>query len=91
MSDKIICPFCKAEYDGSEIYVADAFFGRPKVIRNEKHGIERTVGKVADRYEEYVCDYCNNAFQVEATVDYTTKAMSKADFRNEEYVQKLRK
>lgn len=89
-TDKIVCPYCGAEYEPSEIYIPQAFFGKPKAIKNDSHGISKLVGDLPCKKEKYVCDFCSNQFMVEATTSYKTTKTTKTDFRETSFTYKAK-
>lgn len=80
----ITCPKCGAEYLPSEIYVPNAFFGRPEIIKRDVDGhISDFIGSTLDVEESYCCDCCNTTFKVTAKISFTTQIDDKADFEHE--------
>ena len=68
--DIITCPNCGAEYTAGEIYIPQAFFGKPEELERESltHKIINDFGKKMDLREEYKCDYCGTHFEVQAYI-----------------------
>lgn len=75
MKSTIKCPHCNAEYLPGEIYMPGALIGQPDEL------VKDSLGKIiyTDYYtperepcmtEQFVCEYCNKPFIVEATVTY---------------------
>ena len=92
MQENIItCPYCKAEYLPSEIFVPDGFFGRPTDIEKTSDGkIIQYLGTGMDLKEEYKCDCCNKKFKIQSTIKFTTTELeSKLDF-DEDYSTSLK-
>lgn len=78
--EKITCPKCGREYLPSEIYIPDAFFGRPQDIdRTSKGKIESFTGKAMDLEETYICDTCKCKFNVVAKLSFKVTEMNKYD------------
>lgn len=87
----INCPKCGYEYLPAEIFIPKAFIGTPKdIIRDSNHKIEDFMGKSLDIVEEYTCDHCHTTFSVDTDIKFIT-TISKNDFGNTEYAQKLKK
>lgn len=87
---RIVCPNCGREYTASEIFLPNSFLGKTKtVIRDEDNKIiTGVVGEEMDLHEEYVCDACGKAFEVDAAVEFKTELKNKEDFE-EVYVSSL--
>ena len=67
----IECPKCGRQYLPAEIYIPNAFFGKPSEIERTNTGkIEMFDGTSLDPVEEYVCDTCNTKFKVVATIGF---------------------
>ena len=74
----IRCPHCGAEYLSGEIYMPGALIGQPDEI------VKDSLGKILyEDYkedqepvmtEQYICDYCDKPFIIEATITYKTIA-----------------
>ena len=78
--EKIVCPKCGREYLPAEIYVPNAFFGRPQDIDRTNQGkIESFNGKSMDLEETYQCDNCNCTFNVTAKISFKTSEVTKYD------------
>lgn len=92
MAKNIIkCPVCGAEYLPAEIYIPDAFFGRPTDIEKDHiTGAIRTYfGSAMDRNENYTCDYCNTPFSITAKINFITAVDEKINF-NKDYTTTLK-
>lgn len=86
----IVCPHCGEEYLPAEIFIPNAFFGKPENIDRTASGqIEVFDGTTMDLSEEYKCDKCGNVFYVEADVKFTTRDR-KTEQLDEVYTSKLR-
>ncbi len=86
---KITCPHCGYTYSPSEIYVPNAFFGKPSRLEKDEYGnLDYIVGKGMDLYESYCCDGCNNKFYVHANLNFDT---STVPFNNVSFVLKRKK
>ena len=84
--DVIRCPYCGREYLPVEIFVPDAFFGNPDVIKRDTEGhIVSCIGKGLDPKESYICDTCNKPFKVTAKISFEVEQDTLSDF-NEDYV-----
>lgn len=70
----IVCPYCGAEYLPQEIFTLDtSITNLGQLVKNDKGQIEWVEKDLEDDLqEEYVCDYCNKPFKVEANLTYTT-------------------
>jgi uncharacterized OB-fold protein len=88
----IKCPNCGREYLPAEIYIPNAFFGKPEDIEREfgTGRILHYIGKNMDTVEHYVCDACNTAFKVVAKVQFSTYVEDKYDF-DKDYSVKINK
>lgn len=84
--NKIVCPYCGAEYLPSEIFMPQDMLDKSYIIHKTKEGkIEAFEGEGADLIATYTCDVCDKTFVVEADIKYTAK---KEDVE-EEYVTRL--
>lgn len=87
----ITCPNCGAEYLPSEIYIPNAFFGRPKHIeRDENHKIIHVAGQNMNLTEQYICNYCNNPFRITCKISFVEKSEMKFNFEDG-YTTQLKK
>lgn len=87
----IECPKCGREYLPAEIFVPNAFFGRPRDIVRDVYGrILDYEGTSVDLQETYTCDKCNTNFVVRAKIGFTTE-VTKLDNFDEEYVTPIHK
>lgn len=87
----IKCPTCGAEYLPVEIYLPDAFFGKPLHIeRDDENKVTHVVGTKMNLFEHYTCDYCNVPFKITAKLQFSTKAETKFDF-DTDYTTSLKK
>ncbi len=80
----IKCPECGAEYLVEEILLGDDIIGKRFAVKDSKGNIEYIEGDLPDMFSEYICDYCNAKFRVNAKVEFTTELV-KDDFE-EEYI-----
>lgn len=90
MNDIIVikCPICGREYLPVEIYLPNAFFGKPDIVKKDAEGrIIGTVGEANDFVEHYVCDTCNKPFKVTAMIEFKTEHDIENDF-TEEYTSR---
>lgn len=90
----IKCPHCGAEYLPGEIYLPGSLIGQPDDI--VKDGLGRilyedysTETREPDMMEQFICDYCNKPFIVEATVTYKTREESPEKDFTTQYVSLL--
>lgn len=89
--DKIICPCCNAEYLPVEIYIPQTFFGKPaKIVKDDQHKIVDIIGQKQNFKEDFICDYCNTPFKVNAKIQFNTKSEIKFDF-DSDYTSSLKK
>ena len=78
----IACPKCGREYLPAELYVPNAFFGRPRDIVRDVYGtILDYEGTSVDLQETYICDKCNTNFVVaicffEVRYEFVVKCIS---------------
>ena len=80
----IKCPICGREYLPVEIFVPNAFFGEPDVVKRDTEGnIIGYIGKGPDTTEKYVCDTCNKPFKVSTSIKFITEIDDDADFTSE--------
>ena len=69
----ITCPYCGREYLPGEIYLPKSFLGQPENIDRDNNGkIDIFDGSTMDLSESYVCDYCNEKFNIIADVRFRT-------------------
>ena len=70
----IKCPHCQAQYLPAEIYMPNAFLGKPEDLVKDSLGKiiyeDYREGQEPEMIEHYICDYCDKPFVVEATVTY---------------------
>ena len=85
----ITCPHCGCQYLPAEIYLPDSFLGRPIEIEREAiSGVIRDYfGTTMDTEESYICDRCNQQFNVHARVQFVTDGI---DF-SKDYKTKIKK
>lgn len=87
---RIVCPKCGTEYLPSEIYVPQAFFGKPKEIVKDCNGkIIYTDVDAMDTSEVFVCDRCNTKFNVSASINFTVLCPEFMKKESDEYVSKI--
>ena len=86
----IRCPFCGTEYHPAEIYLPEAFFGKPEeIIKTPAGAIDFYVGSDMGLDEEYICDGCGKKLNIRATLVFEVEAVE--DDFEEEYVSKFTK
>ena len=72
----IKCPHCQAQYLPAEIYMPNAFLGRPEDLVKDSLGKiiyeDYREGQEPEMIEHFICDYCDKPFVIEATVTYKT-------------------
>lgn len=89
----IKCPHCGAQYLPAEIFMPEAFIGRPDDLVKDSLGKilyeDYQEGKEPDMVEHFTCEYCEKPFVIEATVTYKSMAEEpERDFQNQ-YVSLL--
>lgn len=85
----ITCPTCGREYLPAEIFIPDAFFGKPYSIDRDSEGkIIDYEGNSLDTSESYYCEKCNTPFIINSKITFDTKVDIKVDFDND-YVRKI--
>ena len=89
MKEKITvvkCPNCGYEYLPVELYLPNAFFGRPTNIKRDAKGVITDFsGTGMDTRESYRCDNCDTLFKVFCRPIFMT-SVDKSDIFEEEYV-----
>ena len=79
----IKCPNCGYEYLGGEIFIPNNLIGQPKnIIRNSLGEILGYEGIEPSDKESYVCDYCNNEFNIVAKVNYIIESETSQNIDN---------
>lgn len=87
----IDCPKCGRQYLPAEIYVPNAFFGKPVDIVRDVYGtILDYEGTSVNLQETFTCDNCNTTFQIKAKIGFTTE-LTKLDNFDEEYSSPIHK
>lgn len=77
----ITCPRCGCEYLPAEVYVPEAFFGKPEDIDRTSAGkIDVYGGTAMDLHEEYTCEHCGATFEVTAEIKFKTAEKTEEDF-----------
>jgi hypothetical protein len=70
----IKCPHCGAQYLPAEIYMPEAFLGRPEDLVKDSLGKilyeDYQEGREPDMIEHFTCEYCDKPFVIEATITY---------------------
>ena len=67
----INCPYCNREYLPSEIFIPNAFFGRPYYIERDVEGkIIDIKGSTQDLIETFTCENCNKEFKIETKLSF---------------------
>lgn len=90
----ITCPHCKAQYLPGEIYLPGAIIGQPPEIVKDSLGNIIYVDyhkaeKMPNGNESFICEYCDQPFEIEATITYKSKkAAPETDFK-QDYVSLL--
>ena len=81
--NKVIkCPHCGYEYLPAEIYMPNAFLGKPKDI-NKEHMTGKILdymGNSMNLVETYICDNCDTEFKVIANVNFNTQKLNDAKY-----------
>lgn len=81
----IKCPKCGYEYLPEEIFYPKSFLGNAKnIVRDENGKILYFDEDSMNTKEEYICDNCDCAFDVDAKVEFSTKINVVKDF-SEDY------
>ena len=66
------CPYCGYEYVAGEIFNPKHFLGQPKdIVRNNIGEILGYEGLIMDTTETYICDSCEQEFNVTAKITFT--------------------
>ena len=87
----IECPYCHTQYLPAEIYVPNAFFGKPQYIERDYSGkIIDFAGESLDLDEKYFCDKCNTQFNIKARISFEVTKATKHNI-NEQYTIQLKK
>ena len=90
----IKCVHCGAEYLPGEIYMPGSLIGQPTDVVKDSLGKilyedYDPVSREPNMTEQFICDYCEKPFIIEANVTYKTKEESpENDFQNK-YVSLL--
>ena len=80
----IKCPKCGYEYLPGEIFIGNAFVGRPTDISRTFDGkILYFDGTTMDTEETYICDHCGAPLKLHAEVTFRANVDSKRDFSND--------
>ena len=70
----IKCPHCGAQYLPAEIFLPGAFLGRPDDLVKDSLGKilyeDYREGGEPNMTEQYICDYCDKPFVIEAYITY---------------------
>lgn len=87
----IKCPRCGREYTPAEIFIPDAFFGRPTTIERDANTgkITNFYGRDMDLSEQYICDKCDTPFKINTKLQFITTENTKYNF-NEDYKTSLK-
>lgn len=82
--EKVIkCPQCGYEYLPAEIYMPNAFLGKPRDIDRE-HTTGRILeymGNSMNLSETYICDNCDTEFKVTANINFNTQKLSDSKYK----------
>ena len=78
----IDCPYCKAQYLPGEIFMPTALVGQPVEVVKDSFGKiiyvdYQKLDKMPNATETFVCEYCEQPFDVEA--GYITYKVTKSD------------
>ena len=89
----IKCPHCGAQYLPAEIFMPEAFIGRPDDLVKDSLGKilyeDYQDGKEPDMVEHFTCEYCEKPFVIEATVTYKSMAEEPEKDFSSQYVSLL--
>lgn len=87
----IECPHCGREYLPAEIFIPNAFFGRPDdIVRDVCGRILDYEGTSVDNSETYTCDKCKTEFSVYTRLLFLTES-TKVGNMDEPYVTPVHK
>ena len=85
----IECPKCGYEYLPAEIYIPNAYFGKPSMIMRDNNGkITDYQGSSIDVFETYICDKCATEFKITSRIGFITEGILPDSF-DEEYTINL--
>ena len=74
----IKCCNCGAEYLPAEIFLPNDFLGKPNSIEKDINGrIINFFGSNMNMFEKYICDYCGERLNIEASVKFYTSVRDK--------------
>ena len=90
----IRCPHCGAEYLPGEIYHPGSLIGQPSDVVKDSFGRilyedYEPASREPDMMEQFICEYCEKPFVIEATVTYKTREESPENDFSTEYVSLL--
>lgn len=69
----IKCPKCGYQYLPGEIFIPNSMVGEPKnIVRNNIGEILGYEGTDPELNEKYVCDHCNQEFNIVAKLSFST-------------------
>lgn len=73
----IVCPHCGYQYLPAEIYLPNVFLGKPEdILRESISGeIQDYFGNSMNLDEKYICDNCNQPFEVHAKIQFNTEGV----------------
>lgn len=90
----IKCPHCGAEYLPGEIYMPGSIIGQPDEVVKDSLG--RIIyedyysqSREPDLNEQFICEYCEKPFVIEAVVSYKTSAEAPEKDFSTQYVSLL--
>ena len=88
------CPHCGAEYLPGEIYMPNSIIGQPNEVVRDSFGKiiyedYYTHDREPDVMEQFICEYCDKPFVIEAVVSYKTSAEAPEKNFKEQYVSLL--
>ena len=87
--ETVKCPKCGMEYLPAEVFIPDAFVGKPSnIVKDEEGSIVSFSGKTMSTEEEYTCDRCGVTFTISSKISFSCDYDDRCDF-DEEYVSKI--
>ena len=90
----IRCPHCGAEYLPGEIYLPGSLIGQPSDVVKDSFGRilyedYEPESREPNMMEQFVCEYCDKPFVIEATVTYKSREEAPENDFSTEYVSLL--
>ena len=83
------CPNCGAEYLPAELFLPSNFFNKPIFINKDSNGkIINQIDGELNLNENYICDYCNEQFDIISKIHFETKTVINENF-SEDFTVKI--